>query len=172
MRAQTDQYALAQLYKVNAITQEAYQNMQFSKGQFTIRVRIYEPETDIPQRAVVNSIMVYTSVDLSASYLDLVKDHIYCDPEGSLSRRSTQTVMFAILRNYLSMIAPIVPILSEEVWVHTPTILKKEVVSPTMLGWYRPEEKWNNRGLVKDFGQLELVYSAVKMNIEQAKTAK
>lgn len=172
MGVQTDQYALAQLYKVNAITQEAYQNMQFNKGLSTTRVRTHETETNMLQRTVVNSIMVYTLVDLSASYLDLVKDHVYCDPEGSLSRRSTQTVMFAILRNYLSMIAPIVPILSEEVWVHTPAILKKEVVSPTMLGWYKPEEKWNNRGLVEDFGQLELVHSAVKMNIEQAKTAK
>lgn len=146
--------------------------MQFNKGLSTTRVRSHETETNIPQRAAVNSIMIYTSVDLSASYLDLVKDHIYCDPEGSLSRRSTQTVMFAILRNYLSMIAPIVPILSEEVWVHTPAILKKEVVSPTMLGWYKPEEKWNDQVLVKDFGQLEMIHSAVRMNIEQARAAK
>lgn len=146
--------------------------MQFSKGLSTMRVRIYKSEANILQRAVVNAIMTYTSTDLSASYLDVIKDHIYSDPEVSLSRRSTQTVMFAILRNYLSMIAPIVPLLSEEVWVHTPAILKKEVVSPTMLGWYKPEEKWNDQDLVKEFTQLELVHSAVRTNIEQAKATK
>lgn len=116
--------------------------------------------------------MTYTSAELSASYLDVIKDHIYSDPEDSLSRRSTQTVMFAILKNYLSMVAPIVPLLSEEVWVHTPAILKKEVESPMMLGWYKPEEKWNDPVLVKEFGQLELIHSVVKMKIEQAKVAK
>lgn len=146
--------------------------MEFSKGLSTIRVRTYELETNIPQRAVVSTIMNYTSVDLSSFYMDLVKDHMYSDPEDSHSRRSTQTVMFAILQNYFSMVGPIVPLLCEEVWVHTPAILKKEIESPMMLGWYKPEEKWNDQVLVKEFGQLELIHSAVRMKIEEAKVAK
>lgn len=118
--------------------------------------------------AVVNTIGLYT-VDLSASYLDTVKDRAYSDPMNSLSRRSAQTVLYYLLMNYLSMISPIVPLLAEELWVFTPENLKKEVVSPIMLGWYQPKEQWNNKELVEEFWHLDIIGSAVKKNIEKAK---
>ncbi|KAL7274888.1 isoleucine-tRNA ligase [Rhizina undulata] len=145
-----DQYALKQLYDVNKITKEAYQNYQFNR--------------------VVNAITTYTNTDLSAFYLDVIKDRAYCDPVDSLSRRSIQTVMYHIFRNYLSMLAPIVPLLTEEIWSHTPQVVTKDCPSPSRLGWYTPEETWNNNELRTDLEGLFEIHSGVKLGIEKAKS--
>lgn len=144
-----DQYALAQLYKVNKTTEDAYNNYQFNKA--------------------VTAIMNYTTLDLSAFYLDVIKDRIYSDPITSLSRRSAQTVMYHILRSYLSMLAPVVPLLTEEIWENTPTAAKAEAVSPSRLGWYKPEEKWNNEALVSQFEVLEGLHKIVRAGVENGK---
>ncbi|RPB11360.1 isoleucyl-tRNA synthetase [Morchella conica CCBAS932] len=146
-----DKYALAQLYRVNKATQDAYSNYQFNKA--------------------VNAITNYTTLDLSAFYLDVIKDRIYSDPAHSLSRRSAQTVMHHILRNYVSMLAPIVPLLTEEVWAHTPAAVTRGAVSPSRLGWYRPDERWNDGELVAHFALLEEVHAVVRVGIERARTA-
>lgn len=102
----------------------------------------------------------------------MIKDRIYSDPANSLSRRSAQTVMYHILRNYLSMLAPIVPLLTEEVWAHTPAAVTRGAVSPSRLGWYRPEERWNDKELVADFALLEEVHAVVRAGIERARAAR
>ncbi|KAI5844589.1 tRNA synthetases class I-domain-containing protein [Morchella snyderi] len=146
-----DRYALAQLYRVNKATQEAYSNYQFNK--------------------VVNTITAYTNLDLSAFYLDVIKDRLYSDPARSLSRRSAQTVLSHVLRNYLSMLAPLVPLLTEEVWAHTPAAVTRGAASPSRLGWYRPEERWADAALVADFALIEEVHAGVRAGVERAKAA-
>lgn len=74
--------------------------------------------------------------------------------------------------NYLSMLAPIVPIMTEEIWNHTPEIITKGLVSPVILGWYKYEEEWDDKALVEDFGQLEMLSSAVKASIERARNSR
>lgn len=45
---------------------------------------------------------------------------LYCDPEDSLGRRSCQTVLEEILDGVSRSIAPILPHLAEEVYLHSP----------------------------------------------------
>uniref|UniRef100_W5NK95 isoleucine--tRNA ligase n=1 Tax=Lepisosteus oculatus TaxID=7918 RepID=W5NK95_LEPOC len=45
---------------------------------------------------------------------------LYCDPESSLGRRSCQTVLEEILDGVTHSIAPILPHLAEEVYLHSP----------------------------------------------------
>jgi isoleucyl-tRNA synthetase len=65
--------------------------------------------------------LVYKSLnifcaELSALYIDVLKDRIYCDAKSSLRRRSSQTVIYYILQGLLKHSAPIVPFTSEEAW--------------------------------------------------------
>lgn len=51
---------------------------------------------------------------------DLFLFRLYCDPHDSLGRRSCQTILEEILDGVTRSIAPILPHLAEEVYVHAP----------------------------------------------------
>ena len=58
--------------------------------------------------------------EMSAFYLDIIKDRLYCeDPEGLL-RRSAQTALFLILDAMAKMFAPILAFTTNEIWLSMP----------------------------------------------------
>jgi isoleucyl-tRNA synthetase len=76
----------------------------------------------------------FCAVELSALYVDVLKDRMYCDGNGDVRRRSAQTAMHEILETICKLLAPIMPFTTEEVWQQlvpgmTPDIaLKRESV--------------------------------------------
>ncbi|MFQ5715525.1 MAG: isoleucine--tRNA ligase, partial [Nitrospinales bacterium] len=59
-------------------------------------------------------------VELSAFYLDIIKDRIYTYPKSSRARRSGQTVMYRLLVDMTLLMAPILSFTADEVWAHMP----------------------------------------------------
>ena len=59
-------------------------------------------------------------VDLSAFYLDVVRDRLYTTPAGSLARRSAQTALYQIAESMVRWLAPILSFTAEEIWRHLP----------------------------------------------------
>ena len=57
---------------------------------------------------------------MSSFYLNVLKDRMYCDPAGSLSRRSGQTAMLEVLTTLTKLLAPILAHTCEEVWQMLP----------------------------------------------------
>jgi isoleucyl-tRNA synthetase len=62
----------------------------------------------------------FCALDLSALYLDILKDRLYTSPAASRGRRSAQTVLHALLDTLARLMAPILPFTSEEIWQHMP----------------------------------------------------
>ncbi len=58
----------------------------------------------------------FCSVDMSAFYLDVLKDRLYTAPSKSLARRSAQTAMYRILDALTRLIAPVLSFTAEEIW--------------------------------------------------------
>ena len=58
----------------------------------------------------------YSSVDMSATYLDIIKDRLYCDKKDSQTRRSAQTVLYYMLDNLTRLLAPFLAFTAEEIW--------------------------------------------------------
>ncbi|MEO8218612.1 MAG: isoleucine--tRNA ligase [Acidobacteriota bacterium] len=56
------------------------------------------------------------TVDLSATYLDILKDRLYVEAPDSHARRSAQTALYEIVSGLVSMLAPIIPFTSEEIY--------------------------------------------------------
>ena len=54
--------------------------------------------------------------DLSSFYLDVIKDRLYCDAAGSLSRRAAQTVLCAVVDALIRLLAPIMGFTADEAW--------------------------------------------------------
>ena len=59
-------------------------------------------------------------VDLSAFYLDIIKDRLYTYPRTSQERRSGQTALHILLRDMSRLMAPILSFTAEEVWSYMP----------------------------------------------------
>jgi len=64
-------------------------------------------------------------VDLSAFYLDILKDRLYTCPKTSKARRSGQTAMYDLLNGMARLMAPILSFTAEEVWTFIPADGKK-----------------------------------------------
>jgi isoleucyl-tRNA synthetase len=68
--------------------------------------------------AVFHGLNNYCSVDLSAQYLDIVKDRLYCAGAKSSERRAAQTTLHRILNVLVHLLAPILSFTAEEIWTH------------------------------------------------------
>lgn len=72
-------------------------------------------------------------VNLSAYYLDALKDTLYTAAPNSWLRRSAQTALFYILVRLVKIVAPILPFTAEEVWKAYP--LEKDIPSVHASTW-------------------------------------
>lgn len=60
------------------------------------------------------------AVALSAGYLDMVKDRLYCDAATGGDRRGTQTVLFYLADTLIRLIAPVLVFTAEEAYTYLP----------------------------------------------------
>ena len=67
--------------------------------------------------------------DLSAFYLDILKDRLYVSAPNSRERRSAQTVLERILQLLLRDMAPFLSFTAEELFQHLPQCMRPEVPS-------------------------------------------
>ena len=69
---------------------------------------------------VYHRVLDLCTVDLSALYLDISKDTMYCEAPKSLERRSAQTAMYHILRGLVGVLAPILSFTADEIYEAMP----------------------------------------------------
>ena len=91
-----DRYALARHREVVGRVRDAYESYEF--------------------HLVYHQLVQYCAVDLSAFYLDVLKDRLYCDPADGPRRRSAQTVLLRIADDLVRLMAPALPFTADEVW--------------------------------------------------------
>jgi isoleucyl-tRNA synthetase len=68
-------------------------------------------------RAALHAIVEFCNVDLSAFYVDVRKDALYCDAPSSLRRRACRTVLEETFSRLIAWLAPILPFTAEEAWL-------------------------------------------------------
>ncbi|MEW5954249.1 MAG: isoleucine--tRNA ligase [Bacillota bacterium] len=102
-----DCYAMLRLQKLIDKVGQAYRNYDF--------------------HVVYHSVHNFCAVEMSALYLDVVKDRLYCDPAASAGRRSAQTVLYAALEGLVRLLAPVLAFTTEEIWRHMPDVEDKQV---------------------------------------------
>tara|TARA_B100000963_G_scaffold284102_1_gene252835 strand:- start:356 stop:1357 length:1002 start_codon:yes stop_codon:yes gene_type:complete len=69
-------------------------------------------------RRVFTVINQFCARELSAVYVDLNKDRLYCDRENSERRRASQTAMNSVVDVLTRLLAPILAFTAEEAWEH------------------------------------------------------
>jgi isoleucyl-tRNA synthetase len=100
-----DQYMLRQTMEVSAEVQRSYEEFEFHK--------------------IYHRINNFCGVELSAFYLDVLKDRLYTSatPQcNSFSRRAAQTAIWRIGEALVRLLSPIMSFTCEEVWRYLPSV--------------------------------------------------
>ena len=71
-------------------------------------------------RQIVHELDYFCSVDMSATYLDILKDRLYTFRADSPVRRGSQMVLYHIVTGLAQLMAPILSFTAEDVWDAVP----------------------------------------------------
>ena len=79
-------------------------------------------------RKVFTTINQFVTSDLSAIYIEMTKDRVYCDAKDSTRRRASLTVMNHIFESLVRLLAPVLSYTAEEAWEHAGHDLKTDSI--------------------------------------------
>jgi isoleucyl-tRNA synthetase len=129
--------------------------------------RVRKAYEDYQFHAAFHAIHNFCSVDLSALYLDIIKDRLYVSAPDDPKRRASQTVCFEVLTALTRLMAPVLTFTADEVWSYIPGRGKPESVHVALF----PEERgeWMNERLVADWDRLLEVRGEVSRALEVAR---
>lgn len=78
----------------------------------------------------VQEINRYVNTDLSAFYVESIKDTIYADSGTSKNRLQAQLTLFEIYSRLQTLLYPVTPLLVEETWDYAPDQIKRSYLHP------------------------------------------
>lgn len=118
---------------------------------------------------IYHSLYNYCTLDLSAFYLDILKDRLYTSPPDSTDRKSAQTVLYILLDAVTRVMAPILPFTAEEIWNYMPGDKKGHICFEHM-----PEinSEWQDTDLSEKWECLLNVRGEVTKALEAARALK
>ena len=114
----------------------------------------------------------FAAVDLSAFYLDIVKDRLYTQGKKSQSRRACQTVLYQILQTLVRLLVPVMPHQAEDIWRNMPECQQGGLESVLLTSWPEYDEKLNNEKLEEEFTKILKLRSLVTNAIEPLRADK
>ena len=144
-----DRWMLSKLQNIIQIADKSYEEGKFHKIYHTIKN--------------------FVIVDLSAIYLDILKDRLYVYAPKSLERRSAQTVLWELLLSLNKILAPIISFTAEEVWQYVRKIdssIKESIhleIMPVV------NEKFIDKNLEETYEKLLEVRDDILKAIEEAR---
>ena len=143
------------LYKLNQLIEqvtEAFENYEFYK--------------------YFQCLQNFAAVDLSAFYLDIVKDRLYTAGKKSISRRACQTVLYEISQTLVRLLVPVMPHQAEDIWQNVPQPQRGGLESILLSNWPKVNEKWNDAQLEEDFTKILKAREVVTRAIEPLRSDK
>ncbi len=107
--------------------------------------------------------------DLSAFYLDVLKDTLYTSLPDSPDRRSAQTALWHLLLAITKMCAPVLTFTADEVWQHCRGLDDSLPVSVQLADWPAVVEQFEDEALRERWTQLLRIRRDVTGALERAK---
>jgi len=104
-------------------------------------------------RQISHELDYFCAVDMSAIYLDVLKDRLYTFRKDSPLRRGSQTVLFDILVALTKLIAPILSFTADEIWDSLPES-QREAPSVHLTAFPQADPRWRDEELEKRWKRL------------------
>jgi isoleucyl-tRNA synthetase len=118
-----------------------------------------------------HSLHRFCTLDLSAFYLDILKDRIYTSRAESLPRRAAQTTMYEVLMVLVKLMAPVLSFLAEEVWQQIRRG-EDDPCSVHLCTFPEPQERYLDEELAERWKRLLQVRDRVLAALEEARKEK
>ncbi len=144
-----DRLTLQRLALLNSSVKPAYKKYEFHK--------------------VYHSVHNFCAVDLSAFYLDAIKDRLYTAKAGSRERRAAQTTIYHVLDHLLRLFAPVLVFTTEEAWQLMPGEREESVHLAAMP---KVPENWADANLASRWKELLEIKTEVSKALEGARKEK
>ncbi len=143
-----DRWALDRLQRLIAKVTKAYEEYEF--------------------HVVYHAIHNFCAVDLSAVYLDIIKDRLYTWGTCSLGRRSAQTVLYETINVLTRLLTPILAFTAEEIWRYLPTD-KEKPLSVQLADWPQVKKEFMDDQLQEKWNKILQVREIVSGALEKAR---
>ncbi|MGL6115341.1 isoleucine--tRNA ligase [Cetobacterium sp. SF1] len=143
-----DKWALHKLEKLKRVVTESYEKYEFYN--------------------LFQEIHYFAGIDMSAFYLDIIKDRLYTEKTDSMARRSAQTVMSEILVTLTKMISPILSFTAEEIWTTLPETLK-DSESVLLSSWYENNDEYIREDLENKWNEIIKIRKDANKVLEKAR---
>ena len=148
---EVDRYMLHRLQKLTLRIRKSYDAFEF--------------------HTVFHSLNQFCAVDLSAFYLDIVKDSLYSEASDSSRRRVVQAVLHQCLVDLVRLMAPVLSFTSEEIWGHIPESSRpdsdQEAKSVHLAAFPDPKDQWIDEDLASKWERLLIVRGEVLRELEK-----
>ena len=146
---EVDRFILDRLGRLIARATRAYEEYQF--------------------HGVFHAVHNFCAVDLSALYLDVIKDRLYTSAPDDAARRAAQTVCYDVFAALVRLMAPILTFTAEEAWRSLPAARSGSVHAERF-----PEtaREWLDDTLKRDWDRLLEVRREVAKALEAARARK
>lgn len=145
-----DKAMLHKLYLLNEKVRKAYASFDFHN--------------------VFHSIHNFCISDLSAIYLDILKDRLYVNSKNDKIRRGSQTVVYEIFKVIANLLSPILVFTTDEAWEHFYSINKK--ISIHLEHFPEIPEFWNNPKINDQFDKLIEIREETQRALEDSRRNK
>ena len=148
-----DQYILARLAELTTKIRAAYDAFEFHRAYHALNE--------------------FVNTDLSALYLDVLKDRLYTFAPDHPARRSAQTALWRIAEALTRLIAPILSFTADEVWALLPPVDTREPsVHLALFPNLADIVPGNTSSLLADWKQLLLIREQAMKALEEARALK
>jgi len=149
-REELDRLALSWLARLNERVQRAYRDYEF--------------------HLVFHRLHQFCAVEMSALYLDILKDRLYISQATSPARRGAQSTLYELLRDLTRLMAPILSFTAEEVWSYLPGHHKEESIH--LASFPEPSPGLPDVALLDKYEFLLTVRDEINRGLEEARKAK
>ncbi|MFQ5830325.1 MAG: isoleucine--tRNA ligase [Candidatus Methylomirabilia bacterium] len=146
-RDEVDRWILLRLARLVARVRRAYEGYQF--------------------HLVYHALSNFCALDLSALYLDILKDRLYTSAPDDPRRRAAQAACYEVLTALVRLMAPILAFTAEEVWGYIPGRARAESVHLTLFPEVRAQ--WLDERLEQEWERLLEVRREVARALEAAR---
>jgi isoleucyl-tRNA synthetase len=122
---------------------------------------------------IYHAVNEFAIADLSAFYLDVLKDRMYTFAPSSQARRSAQTVLWKITEALVRLLAPILSFTADEVWEYLPVVEGREA-SVHLALFPSPDEilSDNPAYLIGEWNDLFALRDGVLLTLEELRQKK
>jgi len=132
--------------------------------------RVSNAYNDYSFHSIYHSLHNFCAVDLSALYLDIVKDRIYVENRNAVKRRASQTVILQTIVSLVKLLSPVLSSTAEEMWSYLKGYVKEDSVF--LASFPSVDKEHINEGLEEEWSRVWGLREIINKKIEEKRVEK